>query len=348
LKQEEVGANTVRCLVELGPVALRGMMNTRPHLLQTQTTAPRRDDDLRARLHHDADQWWTKLGREHPELADTIAFGRGLVTRYIDDLPAPGMVSLTQEQATEKLSSGLPLLEDEDLDLDLRGIRHFFFRLCSWAGTQPELAAGADRLQRGMVSGNLSVDDLIAAALAGDGELLDGVAAQYDVPIELVQTLTGFSVSAALMETARSLQPLIEGAGVAWQEAVCPVCGGPPLLAELQDGTRMLRCAVCGDGWPFPQDQCAHCGADQRVLHVLESVGDSHKVKPAKGTPEAKYQVELCDRCHGFLKMVRVTTPTPAELLTIEDAALLHLDAEAREQGYFPTPTFPDAATSLG
>ena len=93
-----------------------------------------RDEVSRARLHKEADRRWQKLGREHPELAETIAFGRGLVTRYIDGLPAAGQVSLTPERVREKLTAGFPLLEDENLDLDLPGIRAFFLSLCAWAG----------------------------------------------------------------------------------------------------------------------------------------------------------------------------------------------------------------------
>ena len=80
----------------------------------------------RARLHKEAERRWEKLGREHPELEDTIAFGRGLVARYVDDLPRAADVALTPEEARAKLAVGMPLLEDQDLGLDLPGIRRFF------------------------------------------------------------------------------------------------------------------------------------------------------------------------------------------------------------------------------
>ncbi len=102
--------------------------------------------------------------------------------------------------------------------------------------------------------------------------------------------------------------------------------GSRKLLAELQgrQGQRVLRCAACGAGWKYPRTRCAHCGnQDQRTLHYL-----------AVEEQAEKYRVDLCDRCHGYLKSVTSFEPTPAELLTIEDAAMLHLEAIAQERGY--------------
>jgi formate dehydrogenase maturation protein FdhE len=63
------------------------------------------------------------------------------------------------------------------------------------------------------------------------------------------------------------------------------------------------------------------------LLHYIAAEGEGEK-----------YRVDLCDHCHGYLKSVTAFAPTPPELLTIEDAALLHLDEAARERGYTSTP----------
>ena len=285
----------------------------------------------RARLHKEAERRWEKLGRERPELEDTIAFGRGLVARYIDDLPRAADVALTPEEARAKLAAGMPLLEDQDLGLDLPGIRRFFVGLCAWAGdamARGEFAGDAGRLAEVIREDESLVDDLVAASLAGDERGIAEAAGQFGVAPVLLQSLTGFTVSAALMGTARALAPLLEG--VEWAQGICPVCGGPPLLAELtgSEGQRVLRCAACGAGWKSPRARCPHCGnEDQRTLHYLAVEGQAEK-----------YRVDLCDRCHGYVKSATSFEPTPAELLTIEDAALLHLDALARERGYTATP----------
>lgn len=286
----------------------------------------------REKLHREAERRWTKLGRDHPELAATIAAGRGLVALYIDQLPPAPPLALTPGAARAKLAAGVPLLADESLDFDLPALRRFLVALCAWASEQPERAISrqddGERLARAVASGDLAADELLAVVLAGDSADLEPIALRLAVSGELLRSLAGFLVSAALMAAARDLAPLLTLAGAAWGEARCPVCEGLPLLAEHQgsEGQRVLRCATCGAGWRFPRNRCAHCGTDEP--------GAQHYLA-AEGTEE-KYRVDLCDRCHRYLKSVTAFAPTPAELLAIDDAAMLHLEVAARERGYQP------------
>jgi FdhE protein len=283
-----------------------------------------------AKLHSEADRRWKRVAHDHPELAETIAFGRGLVALYIDEMPqAAAAVAMTPERAREKLTAGLPLLDEEELDLDLPGLQRFFIRLCALAGQQPEMQA-AERLRTAVEDGSCEVEGLLTFALAEETEALDEIAARLEIDAAQVQTLTGFLVSAALMGVARAYEPLLRAAQTPGEEGSCPLCGGPPLLAELQgsSGERQLRCAACGTGWRTLVNRCAHCGTTEgKALHYLATEGR-----------EEKYRVDLCDRCHGYLKSMTSFAPTPAELLTIEDAATLHLDAAAQERGYTATP----------
>ena len=90
----------------------------------------------------------------------------------------------------------------------------------------------------------------------------------------------------------------------------------------------ILRPAILHADPGRPRARCPHCSnEDQRTLQYLAVEGQAEK-----------YRVELCDRCRGYVKSATSFEPTPAELLTIEDAALLHLDAIARERGYTATP----------
>lgn len=282
----------------------------------------------REKLRREAERRWARLGRDHPELAATIAAGRGIVALYIDHLPPAPPLALTPEAARGKLAAGVPLLADESLDFDLPALRRFLGGLCAWAQAQPARAADGARLGRAVASGDLAADALLAAVLAGDDATLEANAQRLTVPIALLRTLAGFLASAALLTVGRDLAPLLSGEGVTWGGARCPLCGGLPLLAEHQgsEGRRVLRCATCGAGWRFARNRCAGCGDDDPAAqHYLAAEGR-----------EEKYRVELCDRCRGYLKSVTAFAPTPAELLTIDDAAMLHLEAAARERGYRP------------
>lgn len=282
----------------------------------------------REKLHREADRRWGRLGRDHPELAGTIAAGRGVVALYIDHpLPAPPL-DLAPEAAREKLAAGLPLLADEPLDFDPAALDRFLAALCAWAAAQPDRAADGARLGAAVAAGDLAGDALLAAALAGDDAALDSAARDLAVPPDFLRSLAGILASAALIGAARALAPLLAAEGTAWDRPACPVCGGPPLLAEHQgtEGARVLRCATCGAGWRFARHRCADCGTDDpAALHYLAAEGR-----------EEQQRVDLCDRCRAYLKSQTAFAPTPPELLAIADAALLHLEAAARERGYHP------------
>ena len=132
------------------------------------------------------------------------------------------------------------------------------------------------------------------------------------------------------MGLAQELTLFLREAAIQWDMPHCPICGGAPLLAELEGsgGERMLRCATCGGGWRILISQCAHCGTnDSAALHYLAAEGD-----------EGKYRIDLCERCRGAMKGVATFAATPPELLLIEDTALLHLLHEAEARGYTTTP----------
>lgn len=282
----------------------------------------------REKLHREAARRWERVGRDHPELAATIAAGRGIVALYIDHpLTAPPL-ALTAEAARAKLAAGVPLLADEQLDFEPPALRRFLAALCTWAAEQPDRASEGARLGRAVASGDLAAEVLLGAALAGDNAALDALAGRLAVPGDLLRSLAGILASAALMGAARDLAPLLTSNDAVWDKARCPICGGAPLLAEDtgSEGRRSPRCATCGAGWRFARGRCAGCGTDDPAArHYLAAEGR-----------EEKYRVDLCDRCHGYLKSLTAFAPTAPELLAIEDAALLHLEAAARERGYHP------------
>jgi FdhE protein len=49
---------------------------------------------------------------------------------------------------------------------------------------------------------------------------------------------------------------------------------------------------------------------------------------------ENRFRVQVCDRCHGYLKIGNAFDPPPAELLPLDDLASIDLDVVAIERGY--------------
>jgi hypothetical protein len=295
--------------------------------------SPPRDANAREKLHREADRRWTRLEQHHPELAETIRYGRHLIALFIDERPAAPPFPMTVEQARAKLAADVPLLDDEALDLDLPRLRHFATRVCAWAGEQALLAAPAAELGRALATGALAIDALLAAA--GDDEAAPVLATTPALDPALLRTIAELTLSAGLMDLGQHLMPLVRETETAWALPLCPICGGAPLLAELQGsgGERMLRCATCGGGWRTLISRCAHCGtSDSTMLHYL-----------AAEREEGKYRIDLCDRCRGAVKGVTTFAATPPELLLIEDLALSHLAEAAHARGYTTHPAIDRA-----
>jgi len=289
-----------------------------------------RDTAARDKLHREADRRWTRLERQHPELAEAIRYGRRLVALFIDERPAAPPFALTIEQARAKLTVGVPLLDDEALQLDLSALRRFATHLCAWAGEQELLASAASAIAQALATDMLIVEDLLGVATGDEDAITATLATRLTLDPALLATVAALTLSAGLMVLAQEMMPLLREAAVPWDLPFCPICGGAPLLAELQGsgGERMLRCATCGGGWRILISQCAHCGTnDSAALHYLAAEGE-----------EGKYRVDLCERCRGAMKGVATFSATPPELLLIEDTALLHLLHEAEVRGYTTIP----------
>jgi FdhE protein len=81
---------------------------------------------------------------------------------------------------------------------------------------------------------------------------------------------------------------------------------------------------LCAAEWKVPRLLCPYCeNRDHRSLGYLSLDGD-----------EAKYRVNTCDSCHGYVKMLSTLTPLSAPQLLAADVATLHLDLAAAQRGY--------------
>lgn len=124
-----------------------------------------------------------------------------------------------------------------------------------------------------------------------------------------------------------------------WDRGYCPVCAAWPALAELvgTEKRRVLRCGRCGTGWSWLVLLCPYCGNDDH--RDLGTLTPEPVVREGLGSPSAaqshpKDRVDVCERCHGYVKAIATFTSVPSVRLAAEDAATIHLDIGAREAGY--------------
>jgi FdhE protein len=281
------------------------------------------------------------LEKERPELKDTTRIYEAILPVLRDADLHTGVISLVASQAREKMTAGEPLLTGLDLELDGEAVQRLMIRLAAaveasrnkqkrpWMGL-PGFATALDsgetarRVRSALETGKLDINEFLPHLAAGSRKQIDAAARGLDLDPNLVWTLAQNAMKPALRTWCRHLSPL--AAGVSWHKDICFVCGTPATLAELQgnDQAKHLRCGACGADWQVRRMQCAQCGnEDHKTQHYLYAEGRRDTMR-----------VEVCDACKGYIKVIASFSPSPAEMITIEDLATVHLDALAQEQGY--------------
>lgn len=232
-------------------------------------------------------------------------------------------VSMTPDQAREKMVKGVPLLLDITLEYDEGAARELIIQLARAV----EKTGGknqAGRIRSALEENRLDAGSLLAHITSGNGDAVTAEARRLDLDAGLVRTLAENALRPALRAWCRQLAPLAQG--IPWHKSSCFVCGAPATLAELQENNlvKHLRCGRCGADWRVPRLQCMYCGNENH--RTLKHFSPESNRETAR--------VEACDRCRAYLKVMTSFAPSSPEMLVVEDLATLHLDYIAEERGY--------------
>lgn len=288
-----------------------------------------------------------KLANERPHLEDAAHIYEAILPLLRDADLHVVPLSITTEEARAKLETGLPLLPGLDLELDAQAACDLILGLArsleaidemrhgyksdmtglseDTRADEDELAPGAARRVRlAIEEAKIDIVALLSHAVADDHEFIESIARDIDLDPDLVRVLARYALKPALAAWRRQLAPLAEG--IQWEKGYCFICGSDATLGELRENGQVLhlRCGQCGADWRFRRLRCIYCGnEDHRTLSCLYSEDQREKMR-----------VEACDSCRGYLKVIASFSPTPPEMLPVEDLETLHLDYIARERGY--------------
>jgi FdhE protein len=180
-------------------------------------------------------------------------------------------------------------------------------------------------IRSALEEGRLVPEELLGHVSGGDYPSLAARAEEQALDPPLLWTLAQSALKPTLRAWCGELAPLVHTAGE-WEKACCFICGAPASLGELQGNgqARHLRCGQCGADWLIRRLQCVYCGnEDTSRLGILFPEGRRGNVR-----------VDVCDKCHGYLKVVTRFAPGTPEELAVEDLSTLFLDCLAQERGY--------------
>ena len=201
--------------------------------------------------------------------------------------------------------------------------------------TSVEGSAGQRTAER-LATAALDVGSLLEHSLNGDGAAIARAATAGDYDPTAFAQLLELALQPVLWEAAARCAALTDVDR--WDRGYCPVCGSWPALAELvgAEKRRVLRCGRCGTWWSWLVLLCPYCGNDDhRSLGTLipEDVRLT-PASPASGESRSKERIDVCERCHGYVKSIATFHSVPTSRVAAEDAATVHLDVGARERGY--------------
>jgi len=269
-------------------------------------------------------QRFRSLSHDSPDLSEIAPIYEAILPLLRDADLHVTPVFMTSEQAHAKMAKGLPLLYDLHLEFDYEAARELMLLLVRAVEQSGENNQKARQIRSALEEHRLDAGNLLAYTATGDRNAVNSRAHHLNLNADLVWTLAQNAFKPALRVWCRQLAHLAEG--IPWQKGSCYVCGAAATLAELQGNNlvKHLRCSQCGADWRFPRLQCVHCGNEDHL--TLKHLYTESHLKTMR--------VEVCDKCHGYLKVITSFAPASAEMLTVEDLATLHLNSIAKARGY--------------
>jgi FdhE protein len=241
-----------------------------------------------------------------------------------DKSKATVRVDRAKAREREAVPAGEPapsLVEADGFPIDLDAAIALFRTLCRLGRTaNPHFSAQVEKIGHALEEGTLELERLLPGG--GRDQAIELAAADLGLDAGVLAFLARSSTRPSIEAGRDLLAGELEAAprgGLA-----CPVCGSPPELSLLkgEHGLRHCLCSHCGFVWGVDRVSCAACGNKAPVfLQYLHVEG------------EGAHRVDLCDRCHRFIKTIdcrSLEEPDPC----LEDLATLHLDVVAAEKGY--------------
>ena len=216
---------------------------------------------------------------------------------------------------------GASLLRREDFPLDVEASVELLQSLCRIGQkANPHMAEQVAKINKALDNKKMDLKKLLKGGVKEQEVEQAAAESGLDKAVFsfLIQMSTRPSIEAGMEQLRNGLD------AETWLKSRCPVCGSLPSLSLLkgEGGKRYLLCSHCGYQWRMARLSCAFCGnKEQGSLTYFYGEG------------EEVYRIDLCDKCHYYIKTIDYRTLDESDPC-LDDLATLHLDVVAVQKGY--------------
>ncbi len=270
------------------------------------------------------------LRRLHPELAEALSFLETVTEVASRLVPADFDRSRLRLQ-----DSDLPPLCPSQFALDEGAATQAFRTFLEALAESPD-STTAKRALAALENGRLVPRQLVRAYCERDAEVFERAAKQARFDRELLVNLAELAVKPQFVAAAHAMEIEVDKASRSPNS--CPVCGSPPDLALITDGSdadgiMIAVCRLCESEWPVRRIVCLVCGnEDSETLSYLQAEGQEEN------------RIYVCASCHHYLPVLDARGRrefAPA----VERIALAHLEVVAQGQGAQPLSALEEPHT---
>lgn len=230
--------------------------------------------------------------------------GEALQARLLQGLPllSFGQVPLEAERFAELVSTVAGVLRESNPDLG--------------GETVPDSPAECLTLARQRFAAGQA-----GAEQAGEGQARPGRGEEQS-GASLAEVVVDLALKPYLQWAAEQVLPHIDQER--WKRGYCPVCGGAPDFACLEEnaGARHLVCSRCSSQWLYHRLECPFCGTDDHTKLFYYTSEDE------------AYRLYVCQACRRYLKVVDLRRVGRQVLLPVERITTVAMDVAARQEGY--------------
>lgn len=225
----------------------------------------------------------------------------------------------------ESFKAGIPLLRQNNLLTDAPWEKLALDLIPKIVEGLPALKDDLERFADYVPNHPQALSELMLADAENHAALVDRLASESGVGRESLAFLERYVVRVVLERHTHAWAGLLEG--FAWDKGYCPICGGAPMLARIEEGIprRWLYCSRCAHAWQFSRVICPACGNGNQKTMTYYFVEDA-----------AQESTFTCESCKHYLVTVNKVTELADFDADVAGLSLVHLDVLMQEKGFLP------------